>query len=90
MSPHRRLLPVYNQNAALGRNLFIAPNASVVGKVEVKDGSAIWYGAVIRGDAGNVSIGKDTTIGERCVIHSPTGTTEARKTVIGSEVYLGI
>lgn len=43
----------------------------------------------IPGDAGTVKIGKDTNVGDRCVIHVPTGTTDTRHTVVGSDVYLG-
>lgn len=28
---------------------FVAPSASIIGKVKVGDGSSVWYGAVIRG-----------------------------------------
>lgn len=31
-------------------NTFVAPSASVVGKVEVMDHSCVWYGAVVRGE----------------------------------------
>jgi carbonic anhydrase/acetyltransferase-like protein (isoleucine patch superfamily) len=30
-------------------NVFVAPNATVIGDVEVGENTSIWYGAVIRG-----------------------------------------
>ena len=40
------------------------------------------------GDCENVTIGQDTVIGERCVLHVPTGVDDARKTKVGNDVYL--
>ena len=34
----------------LGSNVFVAPNASVVGDVQLGNGSSVWYGAIIRGE----------------------------------------
>jgi carbonic anhydrase/acetyltransferase-like protein (isoleucine patch superfamily) len=31
-------------------NVFIAPNANVIGDVKLGAGSSIWYGAVLRGE----------------------------------------
>lgn len=37
---------------ALGENVFVAPNASVLGEVKLGAGSSVWYGAVVRGAQG--------------------------------------
>ena len=60
---------------------FIAPNATVVGKVTLADGVSIWYGAVLRGDSGAITVGKGTNIQEQCVLHE--------KTVIGNQCTIG-
>jgi len=54
---------VYNRTPMLGKNLFIAPNATVVGGAEIGNGTSVWYGAVIRGDSTKVKIGENTSIG---------------------------
>ncbi|HHO77310.1 MAG TPA: gamma carbonic anhydrase family protein [Deltaproteobacteria bacterium] len=54
----------------VGRDVFIAPTAMVLGDVEIGDGSSIWYGAVIRGDQAKISIGKNTNIQDNAVLHT--------------------
>ena len=38
-------------------NVFIAPGAQIIGDVNIKSGSSIWYNAVLRGDEGAICIG---------------------------------
>ncbi len=49
--------------------LFIAPNATVVGNVQLSAGVSIWFGAVLRGDSDKISVGKNTNIQDNAVIH---------------------
>ena len=51
-------------------DVFVAPNATVVGSVDINTKSAVMYGAVIRGDLGKVDIGGYTTIQDRALIHT--------------------
>jgi carbonic anhydrase/acetyltransferase-like protein (isoleucine patch superfamily) len=55
---------------SIGKNVFIAPTATVVGKVKLGDECSIWYGAVIRGDEEEIVIGNRTNIQDTCVIHA--------------------
>ena len=48
---------------------FLAENASVIGNVSLGSGASVWYGAVIRGDYGSISIGKNSNIQDNCVVH---------------------
>ena len=50
------------------RRPFVAPNASVVGRVAIGTKSSVWYGAVIRGDLNTVTIGRYTAVKDRAVI----------------------
>jgi carbonic anhydrase/acetyltransferase-like protein (isoleucine patch superfamily) len=52
---------------------WIAPNATVIGKVTLGEGVGIWFGVVIRGDQDPITIGADTNIQELTVIHTDTG-----------------
>ncbi|WXG45185.1 MAG: gamma carbonic anhydrase family protein [Candidatus Atabeyarchaeum deiterrae] len=54
---------------------FVAPNATIIGDVEVGEGTSIWYGAVIRGDLAKIRIGKFNTIQDNSVIHGDGPTT---------------
>ena len=60
---------------------WIAPNATVVGDVTLQEDVSIWYGAVLRGDSGAISVGRGTNIQDNCVVHE--------KTVIGNDCTVG-
>ena len=64
---------------------FVAENATVVGRVIVKQNSSIWYGAVIRGDVSHISIGENTNIQDNCIIHI----NRDMPTIIGNNVTVG-
>ena len=51
---------------------FIAPDAVVTGDVVLGENVNIWYGAVLRGDSGTITVGEGTNIQERCVLHEKT------------------
>ena len=52
--------------------IFISPNATVVGDVTLGKDVNIWYGAVLRGDSGAITIGEGTNVQDNCVIHEET------------------
>lgn len=52
--------------------VYIAPNATVVGDVVLGTDVNIWYGAVLRGDSGRITVGEGTNIQENCVLHDET------------------
>lgn len=64
---------------------FIAPTAVLVGDVTVGEESSVWFGAVLRADAGSIRIGARTSIEDNAVVHAR----EQRTTVIGNDVTVG-
>ncbi len=48
---------------------YLAPNATVVGDVRLAENVSIWYGAVLRGDEGSITVGKNSNIQDNCVLH---------------------
>lgn len=48
---------------------FIAPNATVLGRVTVGPGASIWYGAVVRGDVDLIQLGASTNVQDGAVLH---------------------
>lgn len=56
-----------------GSPVFIAPNATVIGDVELGDFSSVWFQAVIRADMGRVLVGKRTNIQDGVIIHTDPG-----------------
>ena len=51
---------------------FVAPNATVQGDVILKPGSTVWYGAVLRGDDGTLTLGENVTVGHCALVHGCT------------------
>ncbi|NLA12214.1 MAG: gamma carbonic anhydrase family protein [Firmicutes bacterium] len=66
----------------IGRGVFIAPGASIIGDVTIGDGASIWFGAVIRGDFGRIHIGSGTSVQDNAVVHVMPDC----ETIIGDEV----
>ena len=48
---------------------YIAKNATVVGDVQLGKDVSIWYGAVLRGDSGCISIGDGSNVQDNAVLH---------------------
>lgn len=69
----------------IGKNVFIAPTATVIGNVEIKDGASIWYGTVLRGDMAPITVGKSTNIQDNCTVHTDFD----RPAIIGNYVTVG-
>lgn len=53
----------------INNTCFIAHSADIIGDVKIGQESSVWFGAVIRGDGKDVSIGKATNIQDNCAIH---------------------
>jgi carbonic anhydrase/acetyltransferase-like protein (isoleucine patch superfamily) len=69
----------------IGKNVFIAPTATIIGDVEIKDNSSIWYGTVLRGDMAPIIVGKSTNIQDNCTVHTDFD----RPAIIGDYVTVG-
>ena len=54
------------------KNVYIAPNATVVGDVILEKDVNIWYGAVLRGDNGRITVGEGSNIQDNAVLHNET------------------
>ena len=53
----------------LGRGVYIASGAIVLGDVKLGDYSSVWYNAVVRGDINRIVIGHHTNIQDNAVLH---------------------
>lgn len=70
----------------LGRDVFVAPTATVIGDVTLGDEASVWFGAVLRGDVGPIVVGARSNIQDGTVVHVTAG---ARGTHIGNDVVIG-
>jgi len=63
------ILPFRGVTPKISTSAFIAPNAMIIGDVEIAEGSSIWYNCLVRGDINVIRIGKNTNIQDGTVIH---------------------
>jgi len=70
----------------IGKNCFLAENATIVGDVEIGDDCSIWFNTVIRGDVNWIKIGNKVNIQDGAVLH----TLYEKSTIeIGDSVSIG-
>jgi carbonic anhydrase/acetyltransferase-like protein (isoleucine patch superfamily) len=65
--------------------VFIAPNATILGDVTLGHETGIWHGAVIRADKDRIVIGDRSNIQDNAVLHTSSG----YPVVIGTDVSVG-
>ena len=80
------ILPVEGKQPQFGENTFLAPNATIVGDVQMGKEGSIWFNAVVRGDVNFIRIGDRVNIQDGACIH---GTYEKCGTTIGNSVSIG-
>jgi len=52
---------------------WVAPNATIIGKVKLEKNSSIWFNAVLRGDIEPIIIGENSNIQDGSVLHTDPG-----------------
>ena len=57
----------------LGRDVWIAPNATIIGDVRLGDNASVWWNAVLRGDNDTIAIGAGSNIQDGSVLHADAG-----------------
>lgn len=53
----------------LGRDVYVAPTALVLGRVTLGERVSVWPGAVLRGDINEITVGEYTNVQDLCVGH---------------------
>lgn len=73
-----------------GSGHFIAPSASLIGKVRLEAGSSVWFGAVLRGDNDWIDIGENSNIQDGAILHTDPGIplTVGRNVTVGHRAML--
>ena len=56
-----------------GEPVFIAPDATVIGSVEIHENVSIWFNVVIRADQDQITIGENSNIQDGSVLHVDPG-----------------
>ena len=70
----------------IGERTFIAENAALIGSVKTGTDCSIWYGAVLRGDVGPITLGDRVNIQDGAVLHATTNISEV---IVGNDVSVG-
>lgn len=80
------ILPVNGIEPKFGQDVYVAPNATIVGDVIMGDRCSIWFNAVVRGDVNSIRMGDQVNVQDGAVIHC---TYEKTKAIIGNRVSIG-
>ncbi|MCQ4323002.1 gamma carbonic anhydrase family protein [Stutzerimonas stutzeri] len=52
---------------------WVAPNATLIGKIRLEAGASVWFGAVLRGDNELIHIGENSNVQDGSVMHTDMG-----------------
>ncbi|MBD2578023.1 gamma carbonic anhydrase family protein [Oscillatoria sp. FACHB-1406] len=66
-------LDVFGSPPDISAAAFIAPNATLIGRVTLGKGASLWYGAIARGDLERIEIGASTNVQDGAVLHGDPG-----------------
>ncbi|WP_010106078.1 gamma carbonic anhydrase family protein [Verminephrobacter aporrectodeae] len=69
----------------LAASAWVAESAQVLGRVFLGEDSSVWFGAVIRGDSGGITIGAGSNVQDASVLHADAD----RPLRVGARVTLG-
>jgi carbonic anhydrase/acetyltransferase-like protein (isoleucine patch superfamily) len=81
----RRLDRFLRKPPTLGRQVYIAETAVVVGDVTLGDQASVWYHAVLRGDINRIVVGHHSNIQDHAVLHLA----HDRPCLVGHHVTVG-
>ena len=78
--PHRGVMPKIAPDA------FIAPNATIIGDIEIGPQSSVWFSCVLRADDSYIRIGARSNIQDGSIVHESSA---PLPTLIGDDVLIG-
>lgn len=80
------IIPVRGFTPVVGKDTFLAENATLVGDVTLGKGCSVWFNTVLRGDVNTITIGDRVNIQDGSVLH----TLYQKSTIeIGNDVSIG-
>ncbi|MBT3238137.1 MAG: gamma carbonic anhydrase family protein [Rhodospirillaceae bacterium] len=82
----KHILPYKGTRPSISDDAFIAPNATIIGDVEIGPDTGIWFNCVIRGDVNEIRIGARTNIQDGTIIHVAS---QSQGTYIGDDITIG-
>ena len=79
------LLPYKDRSPSLGRGAFIAPDATLIGGVEIGEDASVFFQCVLRADINDIRIGARSNIQDHTTIHLASNV----PTLVGEDVSVG-
>ncbi len=75
-----------NRRPTIGRRVFVAPSAAVIGDVTLGDDVSLWFNVVVRGDIHWIRIGERSNLQDGVIVHVENGQCP---TLLEEEVSIG-
>lgn len=80
------IIPLRGTTPQIGKDCFLATNATIIGDVTIGNECSIWFNTVLRGDVNTITIGDRVNIQDGTVLH----TLYQKSTIeIGNDVSIG-
>jgi carbonic anhydrase/acetyltransferase-like protein (isoleucine patch superfamily) len=79
------LLSFEGDEPVVDPSAYIAPTATLIGRVSVRPGASVWFGAVMRGDTDDLVLGERSNLQDNAVVHADAGS----PAIIGADVSIG-
>jgi len=70
----------------LASGAWVAPDASVIGDVELGADASVWFQCVLRGDVCNIRVGARSNVQDHTIVHTHS---DGTPTIIGDDVTVG-
>jgi carbonic anhydrase/acetyltransferase-like protein (isoleucine patch superfamily) len=67
------VIPFDGHHPVLGDGAWVAPGATVLGRVRLGAAAGVWYGAVLRADTERIEVGDGSNVQDGCVLHADPG-----------------
>jgi carbonic anhydrase/acetyltransferase-like protein (isoleucine patch superfamily) len=69
-------VPIYNlgeRRAQIAADAYVAPSATLIGRVVLESQSSVWFGATLRGDNEPIVVGPRSNVQDGAVLHTDPG-----------------
>lgn len=82
-------LPYGSSSPRIHPLAYVAPNATLVGDVEVGEEASVWFGAVLRADGNRIVVGDRSNVQDGVMAHADPPDAGGNPVQIGADVTVG-
>ena len=79
------LVTIEGHSPTVAEGAWVAPNATLIGRVSLAEGSSVFYGTVLRADVDTITIGAGSNLQDNVTVHCDAG----MPTLVGAGVSVG-